>query len=172
MAFSLYPVCSTNVQLSSILWTTLLSANICMHFLMLASNKLCVFVWFYQVLILSERLHSVTAQFDRLRSMRFQEAINRAMPRKKIKKKTETKLVETPKSNLVLQSDVSYVGEEVSTAPLRVQEQLLDDETRALQVIFGWIHTRKSWPLDTFILYQFLWSVTKTLMPSTLRKTW
>lgn len=86
------------------------------------------------VLILSERLHSVTAQFDRLRSMRFQEAINRAMPRKKIKKKTETKLAETPKSNLVLQSDVSKVGEEVSTAPLRVQEQLLDDETRALQV--------------------------------------
>ena len=95
---------------------------------------------------MSERLHTVTAQFDRLRSMRFQEAINRAMPRKKIKKKTETKLAETPKSNLVLQSDVSKVGEEVSTAPLRVQEQLLDDETRALQVIFGWMNTRTNWP--------------------------
>lgn len=90
------------------------------------------------VLILSERLHSVTAQFDRLRSMRFQEAINRAMPRKKIKKKPEIKPAESSKSNLVLQSDVSRVGDqEVSTAPLRVQEQLLDDETRALQVELG-----------------------------------
>ena len=106
---------------------------------------------------MSERLHSVTAQFDRLRSMRFQEAINRAMPRKKIKKKTETKLAETPKSNLVLQSDVSKVGDqELSTAPLRVQEQLLDDETRALQVIFGWMYTRKNWLWDTVILCQFL----------------
>ena len=157
MAFSLYPFCSKNVQLSSILWITLLFANICMDFLMLTSNKLCVVCIIYQVLILSERLHSVTAQFDRLRSMRFQEAINRAMPRKKIKKKTETKLAETPKSNLVLQSDVSKVGDqELSTAPLRVQEQLLDDETRALQVIFGWMYTRKNWLWDTVILCQFL----------------
>ncbi|KAL5216175.1 hypothetical protein ABZP36_007576 [Zizania latifolia] len=86
------------------------------------------------VLILSERLHSVTAQFDRFRTMRFQDAINRAMPRKRIQKKQETKAVEPSKSNLVLKSDVSKVNQEVSTAPLRVQEQLLDDETRALQV--------------------------------------
>ncbi|CAN6276383.1 unnamed protein product [Urochloa humidicola] len=87
------------------------------------------------VLILSERLHSVTAQFDRLRSMRFQDAINRAMPRKKIQKKPEIKPAEPSKSNLVLKSDVSRIGDqEVSTAPMRVQEQLLDDETRALQV--------------------------------------
>lgn len=87
------------------------------------------------VLILSERLHSVTAQFDRLRSLRFQEAINRVMPRKKIKKKPEIKPTEPSKSNLVLKSDVSKVEDrEVSTAPLRVQEQLLDDETRALQM--------------------------------------
>lgn len=87
------------------------------------------------VLILSERLHSVTAQFDRLRSMRFQDAINRAMPRKKIQKKPEIKPAEPSKSNLVLKSDVSKIGDqEVSTAPMRVQEQLLDDETRALQV--------------------------------------
>jgi len=91
------------------------------------------------VLILSERLHSVTAQFDRLRSMRFQDAISRAMPRKKIQKKSEIKLAEPSKSNLVLKSDVSKIGDqEVSTAPMRVQEQLLDDETRALQVIYGW----------------------------------
>ncbi|KAK3144167.1 hypothetical protein QOZ80_4AG0309580 [Eleusine coracana subsp. coracana] len=87
------------------------------------------------VLILSERLHSVTAQFDRLRSMRFQDAITRAMPRKKILKKPEIKPAESSKSNLVLKSDVSKLGDqEVSTAPMRVQEQLLDDETRALQV--------------------------------------
>jgi hypothetical protein len=47
----------------------------------------CLFcVELYQVLILSERLHSVTAQFDRLRSMRFQDAINIAMPRKNQKR--------------------------------------------------------------------------------------
>ncbi|XP_006652554.1 syntaxin-81 [Oryza brachyantha] len=87
------------------------------------------------VLILSERLHSVTAQFDRLRTMRFQDAINRAMPRKRIQRKQETKAVGPSKPNLVLKSDVSKVEEqEVCTAPLRVQEQLLDDETRALQV--------------------------------------
>lgn len=87
------------------------------------------------VLILSERLHSVTVQFDRLRTMRFQDAINRAMPRKRIQKKRETKAAEPSKPNLVLKSDVSKVeDQEVSTAPLRVQEQLLDDETRALQV--------------------------------------
>ena len=93
----------------------------------------------FQVLILSERLHSVTAQFDRLRSMRFQDAINRAMPRKKIQKRPEIKPAEPSKSNLVLKSDVSkIVDQEVSTAPMRVQEQLLDDETKALQVICGW----------------------------------
>jgi syntaxin 18 len=59
------------------------------------------------------------------------------MPRKRIQKKRETKAAEPSKPNLVLKSDVSKVeDQEVSTAPLRVQEQLLDDETRALQVIF------------------------------------
>lgn len=67
--------------------------------------------------------------------MRFQDAINRAMPRKKIQKRPEIKPAEPSKSNLVLKSDVSkIVDQEVSTAPMRVQEQLLDDETRALQV--------------------------------------
>jgi len=71
--------------------------------------------------------------------MRFQDAINRAMPRKKIHKRPEIKPAEPSKSNLVLKSDVSKIVEqEVSTAPMRVQEQLLDDETKALQVICGW----------------------------------
>ncbi|KAJ0980897.1 hypothetical protein J5N97_009152 [Dioscorea zingiberensis] len=38
------------------------------------------------VLILSERLHAVTALFDRLRSVRFQDAVNKAMPRRKMHK--------------------------------------------------------------------------------------
>ncbi|KAJ0838016.1 hypothetical protein HanRHA438_Chr16g0784421 [Helianthus annuus] len=37
------------------------------------------------VLVLSEKLHSVTSQFDQLRAVRFQDAINRAMPRRKPK---------------------------------------------------------------------------------------
>lgn len=87
---------------------------------------------------MSERLHSVTAQFDHLRSIRFQDAINRAMPRKKIQKRPEIKPAEPSKSNLVLKSDVSkVVDHEVSTTPMRVQEQLLDDETKALQVVCG-----------------------------------
>jgi syntaxin 18 len=61
------------------------------------------------------------------------------MPRKKIQKKPEIKPAVQSKSNLVLKSDVSKLGDqEVSTAPMRVQEQLLDDETRALQVVLGW----------------------------------
>ncbi|PWA44001.1 SNARE-complex protein Syntaxin-18 N-terminal [Artemisia annua] len=41
------------------------------------------------VLILSEKLHSVTSQFDQLRAVHFQEAINRAMPRRKPKRALE-----------------------------------------------------------------------------------
>jgi hypothetical protein len=92
---------------------------------------------------LSERLHSVTVRFDCLRSMRFQDAITRAMPRKKIQKKQEIKPADSSKSNLVLKSDVSKLGDqEVPTAPMRVQEQLLDDETRALQVVIGRVINR------------------------------
>lgn len=69
--------------------------------------------------------------------MRFQDAINRAMPRTKIQKKSEIKPTEPSKSNLVLKSDVSKtVDQEISAAPMRVQEQLLDDETKALQVMW------------------------------------
>ncbi|XP_020573687.1 syntaxin-81 [Phalaenopsis equestris] len=81
------------------------------------------------VLILSERLHSVTAKFDQLRAVRIREAINRAMPRQK--KRTIT----TNKSPEVLTSDFpELVSHEFSTEPITVQNQLLDDETRALQV--------------------------------------
>lgn len=93
-----------------------------------------------QVLILSERLHAVTSQFDQLRAVRFQHAINRAMPRRKIKKPTTTDSTDISKLNkLELREHInSEVMEhnDVQVEPIRVQQQqLLDDETRALQVI-------------------------------------
>ncbi|PWA35933.1 Zinc finger-XS domain-containing protein [Artemisia annua] len=42
-----------------------------------------------EVLILSEKLHSVTSQFDQIRAAHFQEAINRAMPTRKPKRALE-----------------------------------------------------------------------------------
>lgn len=77
------------------------------------------------VLILSERLHSVTAKFDQLRSVRFNDTITRAMPRRK----------RSTKSPQMAKSDFSeLVGQELPTGPALVQGQLLDDETRLLQV--------------------------------------
>ncbi|KAL6328389.1 hypothetical protein AAG906_034533 [Vitis piasezkii] len=82
------------------------------------------------VLILSERLHSVTAQFDQLRAIRFQDAINRRIPRKKMKRVSSSNATEIPKS---INSELRE-PDEPQPEPLRVQQQLLDDETRALQV--------------------------------------
>ncbi|CAI9295917.1 unnamed protein product [Lactuca saligna] len=79
------------------------------------------------VLILSESLHSVTSQFDQLRAVRFQEAINRAMPRRKPKRAPLEKTETTSSSETRDQS-------EITTEPMKVQQQVLDDETRALQV--------------------------------------
>ncbi|PHT49881.1 Syntaxin-81 [Capsicum baccatum] len=90
------------------------------------------------VLILSEKLHSVTSQFDQLRAIRFQHAINRVTPRKKRKNTTKSNAAEISASSsldpdMKRDSEVRYT--DVSqAAPIRVQEQLLDDETRALQV--------------------------------------
>ncbi|KAG4992010.1 hypothetical protein AAZX31_09G167600 [Glycine max] len=82
------------------------------------------------VLILSERLHSVTAQFDQLRAVRFQDAINKAIPRRKLNRVARKDSAETSKSgDMELREP-----EELRSEPLRVQQQLLDDETRALQV--------------------------------------
>lgn len=82
------------------------------------------------VLILSERLHSVTAQFDQLRARRFQDAINRRIPRKKMNRVSSSNATEIPKS---INSELRE-PDEPQPEPLRVQQQLLDDETRALQV--------------------------------------
>ncbi|KAE9588217.1 hypothetical protein Lal_00002876 [Lupinus albus] len=82
------------------------------------------------VLILSERLHSVSAQFDQLRAVRFQDAINRAIPRRKLNRVTKKETAETPNlGDMELKEH-----DELSSEPLRVQQQLLDHETRALQV--------------------------------------
>ncbi|BAU02799.1 hypothetical protein LR48_Vigan10g020800 [Vigna angularis] len=82
------------------------------------------------VLILSERLHTVTAQFDQLRAVRFQDAINKAIPRRKLNRVTRKDSAETSKPDGM---DLRE-PEELRAEPLRVQQQLLDDETRALQV--------------------------------------
>ncbi|XP_038716557.1 syntaxin-81-like [Tripterygium wilfordii] len=82
------------------------------------------------VLILSEKLHSVTAQFDQLRTIRFQDTINKAIPRRKLNRVTTSNSSETSKMN---HSDLRE-PDEIHPEPLRVKQQLLDDETRALQV--------------------------------------
>ncbi|MBA0571397.1 hypothetical protein Golob_004974, partial [Gossypium lobatum] len=82
------------------------------------------------VLILSEKLHSVTAQFDQMRAVRFQEAINRAMPRRKLKKVVDSNSIDTSNPLNLEHRETN----ENQPEPLRVQQELLDDETRALQV--------------------------------------
>ncbi|XP_058181869.1 syntaxin-81-like [Rhododendron vialii] len=90
------------------------------------------------VLILSERLHSVTRQFDQLRAIRFQEAINRATPRRRLKRVAASKSADNSHSNKIELKEPNHSEliepDEVQTDPIRVQQQLLDDETRALQV--------------------------------------
>ncbi|XP_010462009.1 PREDICTED: syntaxin-81-like [Camelina sativa] len=85
------------------------------------------------VLILSEKLHSVTAQFDQLRATRFQDIINRATPRRKPKRIVK----EANPINTTLANSESIEPDEIQAQPRRVQQQqqqLLDDETQALQV--------------------------------------
>lgn len=83
-----------------------------------------------QVLILSEKLHSVTTQFDQLRAIRFQDTINRAMPRRKLNLNANANFEDTSKSPTSQLREL----DEFQHDPVRVQQQLLDDETRALQV--------------------------------------
>ncbi|EXB44792.1 hypothetical protein L484_002138 [Morus notabilis] len=82
------------------------------------------------VLSLSERLHSVTSQFDQLRAIRFQDAISKATPRRKFKPVVKSSSEDASKSNNL---DVREL-DQFRPEPLKVQQQLLDDETRALQV--------------------------------------
>nr|POF12632.1 syntaxin-81 [Quercus suber] len=65
------------------------------------AHKYGVLDYFYHfVLILSERLHSITMQFDQLRAIRFQDAINRAMPRRKLHHNANSNSADTSKSNM------------------------------------------------------------------------
>ncbi|KAI3833564.1 hypothetical protein MKX03_004461 [Papaver bracteatum] len=80
-------------------------------------------------MILSERLHGATAQFDQLGAIRFQEAVNRATPRRKPQKVSISHLTDAPRS---VRAEVRK-PHEFLPEPLRVQQQLLDDETRAPQ---------------------------------------
>ncbi|TKY49185.1 Syntaxin-81 protein [Spatholobus suberectus] len=69
-------------------------------------------------------------EFDQLRAVRFQDAINKAIPRRKLNRVTGKDSAETSESgDMELREP-----EELRAEPLRVQQQLLDDETRALQV--------------------------------------
>ncbi|CAA0808750.1 Syntaxin-81 [Striga hermonthica] len=90
------------------------------------------------VLILSEKLHSVTSQFDQLRALRFQDAINRVAPQRKPKQKRTSDFSGSSASgNADLEEANSSRAEQadnVQAEPIRFQQQLLDDETRALQV--------------------------------------
>ncbi|GAB2299645.1 Syntaxin-81 [Dionaea muscipula] len=82
------------------------------------------------VLILSKKLQSVTSQFDHLRGVRYQDAINRAIPRKKLNHVSKSNQIGPSKSDL----GVAKEPDEIEPSPMKVQQQLLDDETRALQV--------------------------------------
>ncbi|KAJ3682685.1 hypothetical protein LUZ60_012912 [Juncus effusus] len=84
------------------------------------------------VFILSERLKSVTPQFNKLRSERFQNSFNKALPRRKIVRKTETKSSEIPAlESRNFEEHETYSSSSNST--VTVQQQLLDNETAALQ---------------------------------------
>ncbi|XP_016504492.1 syntaxin-81-like isoform X3 [Nicotiana tabacum] len=81
------------------------------------------------VLILSEKLHSVMLQFDQLRAIRFQDAINRVTPRRKRKNSTKSNATETSVSSSFdpdMKRDSEIRDSDISqAAPIRVQEQLL-----------------------------------------------
>ncbi|KAL9266347.1 Syntaxin-81-like protein [Drosera capensis] len=82
------------------------------------------------VLILSKKLQLVTSQFDHLRGIRYQDAINRAMPRRKLNHVTKSNPVDPSKPDLGEEKRQDKFDPKSMTA----QQQLLDDETRALQV--------------------------------------
>ncbi|KAK4489742.1 hypothetical protein RD792_000378 [Penstemon davidsonii] len=90
------------------------------------------------VLILSEKLHSVTSQFDKIRALHFQDAINRVTPRRKMKQTTKANDRESSSSANIdpIKEDNLDVrqSDEIQAPLVRFQQQMLDDDTRALQV--------------------------------------
>ena len=99
------------------------------------SNKLVGYLM--QVLILSERLHKVTESFDQLRTVRFQETVD-----KKLRKRRKgLELLPPPEDVSVSQLDSDGYSkdwltdkEEVKPRVLESRQQLMDEETQALQV--------------------------------------
>lgn len=77
------------------------------------------------VLILSERLHSVTALFDRFRAARFQEAIEKSLPR--------WRKGATSKQSNTWDDNRETISEEPPPAQ-DLKQDLLVEETHALQV--------------------------------------
>ncbi|KAJ4719912.1 syntaxin-81 [Melia azedarach] len=84
------------------------------------------------VLILSEKLHSISAQFDQLRAIRFQDTINKTLPRRKLKQATISNPADISTPNKLEIRELDEL--QPQPQPPSVQQQLLDDETRALQV--------------------------------------
>jgi len=89
------------------------------------------------VLSLSERLHKVTESFDQLRTVRFQETVD-----KKLRKRRKgLELLPPPEDVSVSQLDSDGYSkdwltdkEEVKPRVLESRQQLMDEETHALQI--------------------------------------
>lgn len=92
-----------------------------------------------QVLILSEKLHLVTSKFDQLRALRFQDAINRVTRRRKPKQSGRIDAADGSTSESTKPREDNNLDarkvDDVQAEPMKFQQQLLDDETCALQVI-------------------------------------
>ena len=68
--------------------------------------------------------HWVTAQFDQLRAIRFQDAVNRTAARRKCKQVINSKSLDTSKP-------IDLEHREINLLIRVLQQELLDDETRA-----------------------------------------
>lgn len=89
------------------------------------------------MLILSERLHAVTTYFDQLRTVRFQDTIEKKLP----KRRKGLKLLPPPEEVSISQTDNSVYSREWLTEQqefepevLEARQLMMDEETRALQV--------------------------------------
>lgn len=85
-----------------------------------------------QVLILSERLDSVSSQFDNFRTKGFSDAINKPVHRRKLDSRSHNKSEYT--------SQIQPKRPQSDTDADRVKQQFLDDETHAHQVGFPVIY--------------------------------
>lgn len=95
------------------------------------------------MLILSERLHVVTALFDQLRAVRFQESIDRRLP--KIRRGLEVQ-AQAKEENSYFRDWEVVQHETHLTDTNSSQQALLDAETRTLQVY-----------IERFSVPQHLW---------------